>query len=296
MAAFATSNSVDVNSSNTISVGGNGITATSSAVADADLDQSAVQSNENTQTTTATRFRFNQNFSQRNSSEQDGTAVAAASSDYVKVNQSGSLSAGGNGITAISSAEALAEMEQTAEQSNSNTVNVALQEPVAAGIVADPEQSNESDQDGAVIATAASDYVEVEQTGSLSAGGTGISAISSAVATAQLEQTAAQRNDSAPTANGPDLVNGEVTLSARSDKATRTTKTAWPSPPLSPTMCRSKRTAICRPVMAVSSLNPTLWRSQASTSRQNKRTAPARSASLESGSIQEKQSARTDQQ
>ena len=113
VAAFATSDSVDVKTYDSLSAGGNGITATSSAVADADLDQSAVQSNENTQTTTATGFSTFQDFRQRNESEQDGVAVADASSDYVKVNQSGSLYAGGNGITAISSAEALAEMEQS---------------------------------------------------------------------------------------------------------------------------------------------------------------------------------------
>ena len=85
---------------------------------------------------------------------------------------------------------------------------MALQEPPVDDVRTDPEQSNESDQDGAVIATAASDYVEVEQSGALSAGVTGITAISSAVATAQLEQTANQNNDSATTVSGPDVANG----------------------------------------------------------------------------------------
>ena len=91
---------------------------------------------------------------------------------------------------------------------------MALQEPPVDECVADPEQSNESDQDGAVIATAASDYVEVEQSGALSAGVTGITAISSAVATAQLGQTANQHNDSATTVSGPDVANGKVSLFA----------------------------------------------------------------------------------
>ena len=157
MAAFATSDSVDVNSSNTISVGGNGITATSSAVADADLDQSAVQSNENKQTATATKFSAGQDFRQRNESEQDGVAAAAASSDYVKVNQSGSLYAGGNGITATSAPQPWPRWSRLPSRAIATRLVSRCRSRRQRGTVADPEQSNESEQDGAVIATAASE-------------------------------------------------------------------------------------------------------------------------------------------
>ena len=67
-------------------------------------------------------------------SEQDGDAIATASSDFVSVEQSGALSAGGNGITATSSAVAVAglepnDIEQTASQHNSNTQEVVRAAP-----------------------------------------------------------------------------------------------------------------------------------------------------------------------
>ena len=71
---------------------------------------------------------------QSNESEQDGDAVATATSDFVSVEQSGALSAGGNGITATSSAVAVAglepnDIEQTANQHNSNTQEVVRAAP-----------------------------------------------------------------------------------------------------------------------------------------------------------------------
>ena len=55
-------------------------------------------------------------------------AVAAATSDYVKVDQSGTLDAGGNGITATSSAVAVANLDQSAVQSNSDTKDIVRAE------------------------------------------------------------------------------------------------------------------------------------------------------------------------
>ena len=220
-AAYATSDSVDVNSSNSVSVGGNGITATSSAVAAADLEQSADQSNENEQTTTATGYETSQGFEQANSSEQFGEVTAGAYSDYVKVNKSGSLDAGGDGINATSAAEAQAKLGQSAKQSNDDTVSVALEAPTVESapvslVSSDP--TNENSQVGELSAEATSDYVEIEQSGPLTAGGTGIAATSSAIAKAELDQTADQSNSAASSVNGPDVDTGKGTVSSTQDQ------------------------------------------------------------------------------
>ena len=54
---------------------------------------------------------------------------AGAYSDYVKVNKTGSLDAGGDGINATSAAEAQAKLGQNAKQSNDNNVSIALEAP-----------------------------------------------------------------------------------------------------------------------------------------------------------------------
>ena len=67
--------------------------------------------------------------------EQEGLAIAAASSDAVTVEQNGAMSAGGNGDTATSSAVAAANLTQTANQSNvdSKTIARAEETPPAEG-------------------------------------------------------------------------------------------------------------------------------------------------------------------
>ena len=152
---------------------------------------------------------------QVNLSGQHGLAVATAISDDVRVT-SENVSAGGDGIKAISSAEATAPVVQTATQSNSNSATAtfdgseanigASSENVAEGVVEQVDgldlalqgqlvgQLNVSGQSGLAIATAISDEVTVKQSGYLDAGGSGIVAESSAEATAPVVQTATQSN------------------------------------------------------------------------------------------------------
>ena len=213
--AAASSGSVDVRSDDNIKAGGNGITATSSAVAAAALDQTANQSNDNSATATGTLVLQGQLVGQLNFSEQEGAAIAAATSDYVNVDQAGFLKAGGDGITATSSAVAAATLNQTANQSNSNSATATLELPdqvigiplpggdaelrrilIVGPVAAQVQlagQLNVNDQDGAAIADASSSYVEVRSDQDPSQGN-GITATSSAVAAATLNQTANQSN------------------------------------------------------------------------------------------------------
>ena len=207
--AAASSGSVDVKSHDDITAGGDAITATSSAVAGANLEQTANQSNDNSATATGTVALQGQLVGQLNVSEQEGAAIAAATSDYVNVEQTDTLIRGGNGITATSSAVAGANLDQTANQSNSNSASATLEAPdqlillqigrttiplrdvgVQAQLVG---QLNVNDQDGLAIATATSGTVDVRSFDD-PATGNGITATSSAVAGASLDQTANQSN------------------------------------------------------------------------------------------------------
>ena len=153
---------------------------------------------------------------QVNLSGQHGLAVATAISDDVTVT-SGNVSAGGNGIKAVSSAKAVAPVVQTATQSNTNTATATFEgnqasldlqatRDVSESILSDGGinlglqgqlvgQVNLSVQAGASIATALSDEVNVTQSGDLEAGGNGIVAKSSAKAVAPVVQTATQSNN-----------------------------------------------------------------------------------------------------
>ena len=193
---------------------------------------------------------------QENEAEQDGAAYATA--DYsgdVFVEQSGTLTAGtvifdpltglpidaiGDGIDASSVADAEADLEQVAVQSNSNSqaINLrpftppATQTPtvaftadatfntvaIAAGDDAeieagiddveveleqeqeDIDQDNDAEQSGEAEAYAYSGEVDVEQTGDLFAVEDGIDATSRAEASAELEQQAGQDNVNAQSA------------------------------------------------------------------------------------------------
>ena len=159
---------------------------------------------------------------QINLNGQRGLAVATAVSDDVTVTQSGYLEAGKNGIVAKSEAEATAPVVQTASQSNSNLATATF-EGAQADITVAAEgnanvdvtqvdeldlalqgqlvgQVNSSSQRGASIATAIADDVTVSQSGYLTAGGDGITAVSSAEATAPVIQTATQANTNEATA------------------------------------------------------------------------------------------------
>ena len=138
-----------------------------------------------------------------NANTQNGEAVADAVSNYVEIEQSGSLSAGGIGISATSSAIAKALINQTAAQDNGSASTLAGPE-VEGGkfsLSQEDEQSNENTQNGAAFATATSDYVSLNKSGDLTSGPGGISAVSSAVAVAAIDQQADQSNNTSQTAN-----------------------------------------------------------------------------------------------
>ena len=198
--AKAYSNSVDVNQSGSLSAGGDGITAKSTAVATAALSQTATQSNKNAQdATTAFTAIQTQDVSQFNESDQDGFVLGLAESGPVDV-LSFEDPSGGDGINAASSAEATAALAQTANQSNENRQDATL--PVGEFIITQDQfytQTNENEQEGLVLSTATSDYVDVAHSGNLVAGGDGINAISEATAVALLNQVATQSNDNAQT-------------------------------------------------------------------------------------------------
>ena len=205
--AAAESGSVDVNSHDDLSAKGNGITATSSADAGANLEQIANQTNTNTDNATGTGILQLQLVGQANFSEQEGAAIAAATSDYVNVDQSGYLTAGGNGITATSSAVAGAGLSQTANQFNTNSATATLEGSGFGAVAAQLQlvgQLNVNDQDGTAIADATSSYVEVRSYEDPSQGN-GITATSSAVAGANLDQTANQSNTNSASITLPAL-------------------------------------------------------------------------------------------
>jgi hypothetical protein len=149
--------------------------------------------------------------------------VAAATSDYVKVDQSGTLNAGGNGITATSSAVAVANLDQSAVQSNSDTKEIVRAEGPEVGAdqfelprqtlslqLEAALQANVSSQSGAAIATAESGSVEVRNKDALIAYGDAITATSSAVAVANLNQSVDQDNASSMSATGTGLLQGQL--------------------------------------------------------------------------------------
>ena len=75
---------------------------------------------------------------------QEAAAYATATSGSVYVQQDGNLTRGGNGITATSSAVAVAALDQTADQSNSNDLSATIAGPDFARTL--PIRSNRSDR------------------------------------------------------------------------------------------------------------------------------------------------------
>ena len=147
----ATSNSVFVKSAGDLTAGGNGIIATSSAVAVADLTQSVTQDNTNSVNAVGTfiggglqreqldalgggqdqsviQANLNAGFEEEDPG-QEAIASATATSGSVYVQQDGTLVRGGNGITAASSAVAVVALEQSADQTNSNSLSATLERP-----------------------------------------------------------------------------------------------------------------------------------------------------------------------
>ena len=200
----------------------------------ANLDQTANQTNTNSVAATGTgilqgqlvgQANINASFDEEEGLEpgQAGIAAAEATSDYVYVDQGGVLEADGNGIIATSSAVAVAALNQTANQANSNSATATLE--ASRLLIAEPAllevdpiallrgstaiqaqlvgQLNVNAQEGLAIASATSDYVEVRSEDP--SAGDGITATSSAVAVATLTQTANQSNDNSATITLPPL-------------------------------------------------------------------------------------------
>ena len=95
------------------------------------LAQTANQSNSNSVAATGGVVLQGQLVGQINANEQEGAAIAAASSDYVDIEQTDLLKRGGDGITGTSSAVAGANLNQTANQANSNNASATLEAPDA---------------------------------------------------------------------------------------------------------------------------------------------------------------------
>ena len=175
-----------------LTAGGDGIDAESNAVATADFDQSADQENDNELTASGTLVDQDQVVLQFNVSDQDGEADAYASSGDVSVSQTGKLSSGGTGIIASSNAAAIATLEQTADQDNSNTISADAtdafeqEQPFIL-------QENFNEQQGEADATAYSGDVSVLNSEDPSHED-GIDAESKAFAKAEIDQEASQEN------------------------------------------------------------------------------------------------------
>ena len=144
-----------------------------------------------------------------NSGGQYAEVSAYAESDEVQVWNYGSTSAGGDGISANSTAVAVAKIEQQADQENSTSQNAEIDsggDPAETSLDQDQEgvsQANFNTQSGqtyygteseSYYATAYSNEVQVWSYGNISAGGDGIDAESKAVAVAEVDQQADQDN------------------------------------------------------------------------------------------------------
>ena len=204
-----------------------GIDASSNAWAVADLEQSADQDNSNSQaayvelTEEVEVDQEQEDIDQENVSEQEGETYSLASSDYVEVDLTGGLTdLEGTGISAEFVAKAQADLEQSAEQENSNSQVVARPEFATIGLVngeleveeqgqEDIDQSNESEQEGWAVAEAYSEHVDVESDSTIDAGLDGIAAESKALAFADLDQTVDQENDNSQTATGSEIGDDE---------------------------------------------------------------------------------------
>ena len=162
---------------------------------------------------------------------QGGLATASATSDYVEVRSEDP--AAGDGITATSSAVAAATLTQTADQTNDNSATITLpplqvvpdddsKRPILFETAEQAElvlQTNVNQQEGAVSADATSGSVTVEN-GFINVSGDGVTATSSAVAVATLDQTATQANTDTKTvdrAAGATPGEGETTIPPDTD-------------------------------------------------------------------------------
>jgi hypothetical protein len=167
----------------------NGIVAESTAAAVATVDQTADQSNTSGATASTGDFsniKTNVTADQTNSNEQDGDAIAVATSGEVNVVQNGNISASDVGISADSTAVAVATVKQEANQENLGFLQFDVGGPnstLTATLSVDSNNTNE--QDGDAIAVALAEDVSVEQDGNIKAGGNGIERIRQSASVAE---------------------------------------------------------------------------------------------------------------
>ena len=197
--SIADSGDVTVTDKGKIKADGDGINAESDAKAYAGTENTVDQNNINAlsgSTDSLSLILQTQFGLQANVNLDAGVATATALADHVTVDHTGSVKAGEDGIKAISSAEAGAQVAQTANQKNENDLDadgaLALQ---IQGMI----QANVNVQEGLAVSTAVAEDVTVTQDGEVAAGEDGIKAISSADAKALVTQTANQTNDNSAT-------------------------------------------------------------------------------------------------
>ena len=182
----------------------------SNAIASAELDQSATQTNSDSKTIdraagdaenpvqpVAVAVQL-EGVLQANVNIQDGEASAEAYSGDVQVQSFDKIKAGLEGIIAESNAVATADVDQSADQENTNDVTATAPAVIQGQLVG---QLNVNVQDGDVEAEAYSGDVEVQQSGALTSGADGITAESNAISTATLEQSADQDNSNSASGN-----------------------------------------------------------------------------------------------
>ena len=193
------SGDVSVSSDGYASAGGIGINAVSSASAGSSVENGVTQSNSNTLSASTQGdlglIDQSQEAEQANVNLQLLASIAEANSGNVVVESKGDTDAGGNGIVAVSSAAAGADLNSSVTQSNTNSASATT-----AGDLTAIAQTQEVEQENAEPARRrcyCGRELRLGDCGSarlVSSGGDGITAVSSATAGANLNQSAVQSN------------------------------------------------------------------------------------------------------
>ena len=149
-----------------------------------------------------TSFDGGQDVEQVNVNGQLIAAASSADAGDVSVSSEGYTSADGIGINAVSSATAGAKVDNSVNQTNTNSLSASTTGNLGL-IDQDQEalQANVNLQLLAAVSAATSGNVSVESKGDTDAGGNGIVAVSSAAAGADLDSTVTQSNTNSASAN-----------------------------------------------------------------------------------------------
>ena len=206
-ASSAVAGDVTVSDTGATTADGTGINAASEAAASAKIDSDVTQNNTNSETaSTEGSLAFilqAQDVDQINFNGQLLIADSSATAGAVNVTSEGDTSAGLVGINAVSAALATAEIDNSVEQTNDNSVSGTAAGELAPVVqLQEVEQFNVNLQFGEADAEATSGAVYVSQEGGLFTGGDGINAQSNAAASADLDQSSEQSNENEMTAGG----------------------------------------------------------------------------------------------